>query len=80
MAATPKRARAAEGELAGKLWNEATIRDAMAVLSDDFTPIGDMRASAEYRLTAARNLLLRAFHEIEGGPATRVLVLEALDG
>ena len=80
MAATPKRARAVEAELAGKLWNEATIRDAMAVLSDDFTPIGDMRASAEYRLTAARNLLLRAFHEIEGGPATRVLVLEALDG
>ena len=80
MAATPKRARVAEDALAGKPWKEATIRDAMAVLSDDFTPIGDMRASAEYRLTVARNLLLRAFHEIEGGPATRVLDLEALDG
>ncbi|MEI9992475.1 MAG: xanthine dehydrogenase small subunit [Rhizomicrobium sp.] len=80
MAVTPRRARVAEAELTGKPWNEATIRDAMAVLADDFTPIGDMRASAEYRQIAARNLLLRAFHEIDGAPATRVLDLEALDG
>ncbi|MEJ0026288.1 MAG: xanthine dehydrogenase small subunit [Rhizomicrobium sp.] len=80
MAATPKRARVAEAELVGRPWNEAAIRDAMAVLADDFQPIGDMRASAVYRLTAARNLLLRAFHEIEGAPATRILELEALRG
>ena len=80
MAATPKRARIAEAAIAGRPWNEATIRDAMAVLSDDFTPIGDMRASADYRMTAARNLLLRAFHEIEGDAPTRILGLAALDG
>ena len=79
MAATPKRARIAEAELAGRPWNEATMRDAMAVLADDFQPIGDMRASADYRMTAARNLLLRVFHEIEGDAPTRVLALEALD-
>ena len=30
-------------------------------VAQDFTPIGDMRASADYRLRAAKNLLLSAF-------------------
>ena len=64
----------------GKPWNESTIRGAMARLGDDFQPIGDMRASAAYRLAVARNLLLRAFLEIDGAPATRVLSLEAVNG
>ncbi|MBO6718853.1 MAG: xanthine dehydrogenase small subunit [Rhizobiaceae bacterium] len=63
MAATPKRAAAAEAALAGQKWNEANVEAAMDALSSDFTPISDMRASAEYRMMVARNLLKRFFLE-----------------
>jgi xanthine dehydrogenase small subunit len=63
MAATPKRARAAEERLAGQPWTEATVHVAMAALEEDFTPIADWRASAGYRMRVARNLLLRLLIE-----------------
>jgi xanthine dehydrogenase small subunit len=63
MAATPKRARAVEARLTGAPWTETTVRSAMADLEKDFTPITDWRASAEYRLRVAQNLLLRLFLE-----------------
>jgi xanthine dehydrogenase small subunit len=59
MAATPRRACHAEAALEGKPWNEATVEAAMAALENDFAPISDWRASAAYRLMAARNLLRR---------------------
>jgi xanthine dehydrogenase small subunit len=62
MAATPKRAAAAEAALLGKSWCEETIRAAMNALARDFRPIDDMRASSRYRLLVAQNLLLRFFH------------------
>jgi tRNA(Ile)-lysidine synthetase-like protein len=61
MAGIPARARAAEAALRGKPFNETVIRDAMAALAEDFSPLSDMRASAHYRLTVARNLLLRFY-------------------
>jgi xanthine dehydrogenase small subunit len=61
MAATPKRARAVEAALIGRPWTEATIEAAIPAFAKDFQPITDMRASAEYRLLAAQNLL-RRFH------------------
>jgi xanthine dehydrogenase small subunit len=67
MAATPKRARAVEMALAGKPWTRATVEAAMGEYIKDFSPITDMRASADYRMTAARNLLLRTFLEATGG-------------
>ncbi len=63
MAATPKRAQAVEAKLIGAPWSEATVRAAMVELARDFQPITDMRASAEYRLRVAQNLLLRLFIE-----------------
>jgi xanthine dehydrogenase small subunit len=78
MAATPRRARAAEAMLTGKPWRENVVRDAMQALEADYQPIGDMRASAVYRMTAAKNLLFKAWLEISGAPATRVLETEAL--
>ena len=66
MAATPKRAKAVEAALVGKPWTIETVDAAMAVFSDDYQPISDMRASAEYRLLAARNLLMRFFLETQG--------------
>jgi xanthine dehydrogenase small subunit len=78
MAETPNRARHAETALIGKPWSETSIQSAMGALDQDFTPISDMRASARYRLTAAKNLLYRAYLEsFENAPQTRVLEIEA---
>ncbi|NIA68691.1 xanthine dehydrogenase small subunit [Pelagibius litoralis] len=63
LAATPKRAAAAEAALAGAAWNEATVARAMAALAEDFSPISDWRASADYRLKVSQNLLRRCFIE-----------------
>ena len=63
MAATPKRAAAAEAALLGQSWSDATMRLAQAALTDDFEPLSDMRASAEYRIAVAQNLLQRLFIE-----------------
>lgn len=72
MAATPKRAAAAEAALTGELWTAETVEAAAEALAQDFTPITDMRASAGYRLEAARNLLRRAFSEAAGdAPSVR---------
>ena len=64
MAAVPQRAVEAEAALTGMPWNEANVRAAMAALARDFTPLTDMRASAEYRLRVAQNLLYRAYVEL----------------
>jgi xanthine dehydrogenase small subunit len=78
MAATPKRAAAAEAALAGQPWSEATVRAAAEALAQDFQPIDDMRASAAYRLKAAQNLLIRAWLESAGAVPTRALDAEAV--
>jgi len=73
MAAVPKRASHCEQALRGAAWGEKSVRAAMAALDRDFSPITDMRASAAYRLSAAKNLLYRFFLETSGaGVATRV--------
>jgi xanthine dehydrogenase small subunit len=72
MAATPKRAVQAEAALEGKAWSEANIRAAMAAMEKDFTPLTDMRASARYRMEAAKNLLLRAFLETAAAAPARI--------
>ncbi|UVK39242.1 xanthine dehydrogenase small subunit [Mesorhizobium sp. AR10] len=69
MAATPKRALGVEKALLGKAWTEETVQAAMAEYAMDFTPLTDMRASAEYRALAAKNLLLRFFAETSGTKA-----------
>ncbi|MGB0658753.1 MAG: xanthine dehydrogenase small subunit [Mangrovicoccus sp.] len=66
MAGIPKRASHAETALIGKAWTEAHMRDAMAALAEDFTPLSDMRASSAYRLKTAQNMLLRYFYEDHG--------------
>ena len=63
MAATPIRARAVERALLNQAWTEANVRGAMNVLDTALTPISDMRASADYRRTVARNLLFKFWLE-----------------
>ncbi|MCC6949017.1 MAG: xanthine dehydrogenase small subunit [Bradyrhizobiaceae bacterium] len=75
MAATPKRAKATEARLKGlSVVDENAAAAALAALSEDFTPLTDMRASAEYRMEAARALVAKAIMEIADTPgvATRV--------
>ena len=63
MAAIPKRARACEAALRGKPWNQASIERACQALAEDFSPLSDFRASKEYRLLTAQNLLRKYFIE-----------------
>ncbi|KUJ73761.1 FAD-binding molybdopterin dehydrogenase [Ruegeria marisrubri] len=63
MAATPKRAPQAEAALTGKPWTRASFEAAAQALANDFTPLTDWRASAEYRMLSAQNLLRRFFLE-----------------
>ncbi len=66
MAATPKRARAVEAALLGRPWNAETVEAALPAFDEDFQPISDMRASATYRMLAAKNLLRRFLVETSG--------------
>ncbi len=66
MAGVPKRAEKAEAALRGASWSEKTVRGAMSALDADFTPLSDMRASANYRMTSARNMLWRYWLEDNG--------------
>ena len=67
MAATPKRARGGRGGAARQALDGSDGRGGDGgIMPTDFTPLTDMRASAEYRLLAAQNLLLRFFLETSG--------------
>jgi xanthine dehydrogenase small subunit len=83
MAATPKRALAVEAALLGTSLNDSAVwRNAAERIGDDFTPLTDMRASAEYRDRVAKNLVIKALAEIAGTSrgATRILdSAEAVD-
>jgi xanthine dehydrogenase small subunit len=61
MAAIPKRAVNAESVADGQIWSEKTARAVAAALATDFQPLSDLRASADYRLRVAQNLMTR-FH------------------
>ncbi|MSQ98031.1 MAG: xanthine dehydrogenase small subunit [Xanthomonadales bacterium] len=67
MAGTPLRARSTEQVLLGQPWNDETLPQVMtrarAALAEDYSPLSDWRASREYRLLAAQNLLRRFFLE-----------------
>ena len=64
MAAIPKRAKNCEAALIGAPWNQSSIERACAALAEDFTPLSDFRASKEYRLLSAQNLLRKYFIEL----------------
>ncbi|MDV4143641.1 xanthine dehydrogenase small subunit [Shimia sp. FJ5] len=63
MAAVPKRAMAAEAALVGQPFGAAAFEAAARALAGEFTPLSDMRASAEYRMRVAQNLLRRFWIE-----------------
>lgn len=59
MAAIPKRAAAAEAALIGRPFDAAAANAAVQALAQDFQPLSDMRASADYRRIVAGNLILK---------------------
>jgi len=61
MAAIPQRATAVEQALAGHPWTKESIEAAITRFLEDFSPISDVRASADYRMSVAQNLLRRFF-------------------
>lgn len=77
MAATPKRAARAEAALLGQRWGEAVFEDAAAALAQDFTPLTDWRASSDYRMLSAQNLLRRFFLEHDAATAGPVQLASA---
>ena len=74
VAATPVRALKTETALTDQPWALASFETAAAVLVQEFTPISDMRASADYRRSVLGRLLLRYWGELQGEPVS----LEAL--
>ena len=75
MAAIPKRASRAEKALIEKYLDRPQDWDeAIALLAEDFKPIDDLRASAGYRLDAARALLRKALTEIGGAPTRQTRI------
>jgi xanthine dehydrogenase small subunit len=80
MAGTPKRAGAVEQALVGAVWDEGAIEKAIAAFSNDFTPLTDWRASADYRLLVAKNLLRRFYLETGGEKNVRLNRYEAAFG
>jgi xanthine dehydrogenase small subunit len=76
MAGTPARAAGTEAALVGQPWTSETIEAAVHALANDYTPMSDMRASAQYRLEAAQGQLRRYFADLNGGE-TSVLEVSA---
>ncbi len=76
MAGTPHRAHLVEAALTGQPWTQGTINQAATQFASDYTPMSDMRASADYRLQSAQNLLHRYFAEMSG-QQTSVLEVSA---
>jgi xanthine dehydrogenase small subunit len=75
VAATPVRAVKTQAALLGQPWNAATVKAAIQVLRQEFTPISDMRASAAYRTEVLGNLLQRYWLESQGGTDTSLETL-----
>jgi len=72
MAATPRRAPAVEDCLVGHPLTMDSFVTAATALEDDFSPIDDMRASADYRLQVAQNLILKYGMDMTGSAVPRL--------
>ncbi|MEM1104731.1 MAG: xanthine dehydrogenase small subunit, partial [Pseudomonadota bacterium] len=59
MAATPKRAPACEAAMTGAALSGDWAEAAAKALETDYAPISDMRASSDYRLRSAKNMVRR---------------------
>ncbi|PZV09460.1 MAG: xanthine dehydrogenase small subunit [Leptolyngbya sp.] len=65
VAAIPARAIAVEQFLIGKPWNIATVQQSKPLLEEAFTPLSDLRGSADYRQRLIVNLFEKFFVEMD---------------
>lgn len=78
MAGTPKRATLTEQALTGQPLSPETFEAASQKISEDFSPLTDMRGSADYRTLAATNLVKKCGVELlQPDTATRLVGLDA---
>jgi xanthine dehydrogenase small subunit len=70
MDATVSRARGVEAALQGARWTRESLSGAAEQLVHDFSPLSDVRGSAAFRMTVARNLLLRFWDDVHDGAST----------
>jgi xanthine dehydrogenase small subunit len=76
MAATPARATSVENALLGQTLSQSLFTKTTAVLSQDFSPLSDFRATAEYRQQAAAGLITRLGAQLlQPAQATDIWVL-----
>ena len=66
---------ACEAALVGQIWNEDAARRAGEAARQDFRPIDDHRATANYRLRVAGNLFVRLHRDLEGADKIEVTTL-----
>ncbi|MBS0658175.1 MAG: molybdopterin-dependent oxidoreductase, partial [Verrucomicrobia bacterium] len=78
VAATPKRATAAESWLLGRIWNEALLPGIRPLLEGAFTPLTDVRGGQPYR-TGLIGDLFGKFLRGEGEPELDRTPLENID-
>ena len=72
MAAIPKRAINCEKTLVNSILSEEIFNKAKKTLEKDFAPIDDVRASKDYRMEIAKNLLMKCFLEIKNRKLMRL--------
>jgi len=72
MASIPKRATNCEKTLINTNISDENIEKAKKILEKDFKPISDMRASKNYRMEIAKNLLMKCFVEIKDNKLLRL--------
>ena len=72
MSEIPKRAFKIEKALTNSIFSEDTFYRAKNLIDDDFSPIDDMRASKDYRVDVAKNLMMKFFYEVSSKKNLRV--------
>ena len=61
-----------EKKLNNSIFSEELFLKAQDLIKNDFSPIDDMRASRNYRIEIARNLLMKFFYEISTRSKIRI--------
>lgn len=79
VAATPVRAPKTEAALTGQPWSASTVQNAMEMLEQEFQPLSDHRASADYRRQVLARLLWRCWLDSQAGTAPVPLNLADLE-
>ena len=72
MSEIPKRAKSIEKKLINSHFSEEIFLKAQGLINRDFSPIDDMRASRNYRIEIAKNLLMKFFYEVSTKKNIRV--------